>query len=594
MKKAVFFLIVLFFYLPMLKASVIDTNRVYGLTLDAVNNLAQIDTALARLCKKPTTRIVFDEFVAATDYTAAVNTIHNYSFIMGELLDSYYVKQYTLATYTARANEYLSTLGTKVDIWEIGNEINGEWLGTISDVVAKMDTAYSIFKAANKKTELTLYYNKDCWSNSKNEMFYWVNTNVKTKLRNGLDYVLVSYYEDDCNGLQPDWQKVFDSLHVLFPNAKLGIGECGTTTTSNKEAYITRYYKMNITTPNFVGGYFWWYFHQDCVPYTSALWTTFNNSISNCAAPTTQATQLKYSLLTTTSVSLNWTNGNGSKRMIFMKDGTGTVPNVADGFTYTGNNNFGSGTSDGGGWYCVYNGSAVLAPATTITGLLSGHNYLTMVIEYNGFSGFEGYNKNSASGNPVLVQGFLPITLYSFNGTVYKNNVTLKWITSTEENNKGFYIERNLSGADNWLQSGFVTGHGNSNTPITYSYNDANVTSGKYKYRLKQIDYNGNYSYHNLESEIVVGIPPKYELSQNYPNPFNPTTNIQFAIPKDERVTIKLFDISGREIKTLVNEDMKAGYNSVVFNASNFSSGIYFYRIGTNDFTDTKKMLLVK
>jgi hypothetical protein len=98
-------------------------------------------------------------------------------------------------------------------------------------------------------------------------------------MKNGLDYVLVSYYEDDCNNYQPNWQQVFDSLHVIFPNAKLGIGECGTTNANRKAEYITRYYTMNITTPNYIGGYFWWYYRQDCVPWnTKPLWQVLDNA----------------------------------------------------------------------------------------------------------------------------------------------------------------------------------------------------------------------------------------------------------------------------------------------------------------------------
>ncbi|HEY5534815.1 MAG TPA: T9SS type A sorting domain-containing protein [Ignavibacteria bacterium] len=259
----------------------VDTNKVYGVTIDAISNLPAIVTSLSLHCYKPTTRIVFDEFVPATNYVDAVNQIHNVSFIMGEILDSYYLSLYNLAQYQARTTEYLNLLGSKVDIWEIGNEINGEWLGNTSDVVAKMNAAYSIIKTANKKTELTLYYNKNCWSNPANEMFRWVNENISTTMKNNLDYVLVSYYEDGCNNLQPNWQQVFDSLHAIFPNSKLGIGECGTTTANKKATYINRYYRMNITTPKYVGGYFWWYYKQDCVPNTTSLWTVLNSALAS-------------------------------------------------------------------------------------------------------------------------------------------------------------------------------------------------------------------------------------------------------------------------------------------------------------------------
>lgn len=234
---------------------IVDTSRIYGVTVDAVSNLSQITASLSKLCKKATTRIVFDELVAASDYAAAVDSIHKLSFIMGEILDSYYVNQYTVPAYLARTTEYLDAFQNKVDIWEVGNEINGEWLGPTDSVVAKMKGAYNLVKNSGKKTELTLYYNENCWSKKANEMFTWVKTNVPANMKTGLDYVLVSYYEDDCNNLQPKWQQVFDSLHKIFPNSKIGIGECGTLTSANKVSYINRYYSMNITTPGYVGGY---------------------------------------------------------------------------------------------------------------------------------------------------------------------------------------------------------------------------------------------------------------------------------------------------------------------------------------------------
>ena len=101
-----------------------------------------------------------------------------------------------------------------------------------------------------------------------------------------------------------------------------------------------------------------------------------------------------------------------------------------------------------------------------------------------------------------------------------------------------------------------------------------------------------------LNGEVVVGIPAKYSLSQNYPNPFNPTTKIDFELPHDGKVSILLFDISGREVGKLVNEILTAGYHTIQFNGSNLSSGMYFYRInadgGGQNFTATKKLALIK
>ena len=96
----------------------------------------------------------------------------------------------------------------------------------------------------------------------------------------------------------------------------------------------------------------------------------------------------------------------------------------------------------------------------------------------------------------------------------------------------------------------------------------------------------------------MIGVPNKYELSQNYPNPFNPTTKIDFQLPRDSKVMIKLYDVSGREVRTIVNEKRTAGFYTVGFDASGLSSGVYFYTIiagfsGT-EFVGTKKMVVVK
>jgi hypothetical protein len=263
---------------------------IWGVTVDDVSNLKAIPTSLGKLSKKPTTRVVFDEYVAASDYLNAVTAIQNVSFVMGEILDSSSVALYSPQAYRDRTTEYLNTLGGRVDIWEVGNEINGEWLcakdashctaAQTADVVAKMSGAYDLVKQAGGKTALTLYYNKGCYADAKNEMFTWANANVPASMKSGLDYVLISYYEDDCNGLQPDWQAVFTKLAAMFPNSSLGMGECGTAKKARKTTYINRYYRMKVNVPRYVGGYFWWYFKQDMVPYTNSLWSVLDNAIA--------------------------------------------------------------------------------------------------------------------------------------------------------------------------------------------------------------------------------------------------------------------------------------------------------------------------
>jgi hypothetical protein len=265
----------------------IDSASIFGVTIDdSYSNIPEIKEALAGHCIKPTARIVFKEFVSPADYKELLTQIKPDSYIMGQLLDSYYVKNYSVKQYTDRAKEYYNALGNLVDIWEIGNEINGDWLekndGNIDSVVAMLQGTYDIIKPTGKKTAITFYFNRACYSSSKYEMFTWINDKLSSSIKQGLDYALVSYYEDDCKNTiltQNEWQQVFDSLHVIFPNAKLGMGECGTTAAEKKAEYIERYYKMKITTPGYIGGYFWWHYKQDCVPKTKSLWNVLDNAI---------------------------------------------------------------------------------------------------------------------------------------------------------------------------------------------------------------------------------------------------------------------------------------------------------------------------
>jgi hypothetical protein len=189
----------------------------------------------------------------------------------------------------------------------------------------------------------------------------------------------------------------------------------------------------------------------------------------------------------------------------------------------------------------------------------------------------------------------LPVEMSAFTSLVSGRNVMLEWTTTTELNNARFEVERSIN--NEWTKVGEVAGNGTTVSQRSYSYFDRGLNTGTYNYRLKQIDYNGSFEYHNLSNEIVIGVPSQFELAQNYPNPFNPSTNINYSIPFDGRVSLTIYDVSGKEVTKLVNSIQTAGYYSMPFNASGLSSGIYYYRIdvsGQSNFTDTKKMLLVK
>ncbi|HMN20065.1 MAG TPA: hypothetical protein PKA16_01600 [Ottowia sp.] len=252
----------------------------HGVTVDDVSGLSSITESLSRLSRTPTTRIVFDEYQSAASYRKATEAIHEVSYVMGEILDSQYLTTVDVKGYLDRTREYLAALGDVVDIWEIGNEINGEWMGSNADVVAKMTGAYDIAKGQGRTTALTLYYNEDCWEKRSNEMFTWAQANVPERMKQGLDYVLVSYYEEDCNNLKPDWNAVFTKLAAMFPHARLGFGEVGTSDPDAKAAYLRRYYALKPAVANYVGGYFWWYFRQDMVPATKPLWRTLDEAIA--------------------------------------------------------------------------------------------------------------------------------------------------------------------------------------------------------------------------------------------------------------------------------------------------------------------------
>ena len=214
------------------------------------------------------------------------------------------------------------------------------------------------------------------------------------------------------------------------------------------------------------------------------------------------------------------------------------------------------------------------------------------------------YSTNIQSFSPFgsgQNESAMPVTLSSLTNSVTGRNIKLNWTTTSEINNAGFNIERlgiRQQATGNWEKIGYVSGKGTTNTATNYSFDDRNLQTGKYKYRLKQIDHNGNFEYFSLNGEVEVGVPAKFDLSQNYPNPFNPVTKINFDLPFDSKVNISLYDITGREVKSLVNESRTAGYHTVQFNASDLSSGIYFYRIMTKssakDFVMTKKMAVIK
>jgi hypothetical protein len=192
----------------------------------------------------------------------------------------------------------------------------------------------------------------------------------------------------------------------------------------------------------------------------------------------------------------------------------------------------------------------------------------------------------------IIVYHIVPVELTSFTATSVNDQVELNWITSTETNNKGFEVERMSSGGI-FEQIGFVAGFGTTAEPKSYSFVDTKLESGSYTYRLKQIDFDGTFTYSD-EVNVDVEVPLVFALEQNYPNPFNPSTTIKYSIPEDGFVKLAVYNMLGEEVATIVNASQKAGRYEVNFDATGLSSGVYVYRIEAANYTASKKLMLMK
>ena len=246
---------------------------------------------------------------------------------------------------------------------------------------------------------------------------------------------------------------------------------------------------------------------------------------------------------------------------------------------------------------------------TAVTGLrgvyqLPSGNYV--VTNGAGLHEIDGTNGNLvrtiyASANMQYISlvdySTIPVELTSFTSIVVGSSVVLNWTTATEVNNQGFEIERSSDGL-NFNQIGYVPGFGTTTEPKSYSYSDQSVNTGLYYYRLKQIDFDGSFTYSNV-AEVEVSLPTKFSLEQNYPNPFNPSTSIQFSLPVDAQVTIGVYNLVGEKVAEVSNGNFAAGSHRVNFDAASMTSGIYFYQIDAiaidgKTFSSVKKMTLLR
>jgi hypothetical protein len=231
---------------------------------------------------------------------------------------------------------------------------------------------------------------------------------------------------------------------------------------------------------------------------------------------------------------------------------------------------------------------------------LDPSKYYYIYVSSLNMMGEDNYSINVEEGS------ILPVELVSFTSSITGVSVNLNWQTATEVNNYGFDVERlfviGQQSLVKWERIGFVEGHGNCNSPQQYSFIDVNPPDGNLQYRLKQIDTDGRYKYYSTTAEVdfsltdvkMSKLPKEFSLAQNYPNPFNPSTNIQYTVSSTQHITLKIYDVLGNEMASLVNEEKTPGNYEVRFDGSNLAAGVYFYRLNAGSFTSTKKFMLTK
>ena len=250
-----------------------EQPMMYGVTLNDITavSVSEVIKGLDAMEQKPTVRVVMRPELSAASYKDILKSLHEHAYIMLCPCDSSYLKDYKSADrYVDRYRECVDALSPYVDIWETGNEINGEgWTGLSSEEASEyMYSAWKYLYSMGMTTELTPYEFRH--GDQSTDMIPWLKKYVPQQMRDHLDHVLISYYDDDNDGVHDDWQSVFDQLAVIFPDSRIGFGECGF---SEPHAYdkafaqqVTAYYGLKPFNDHYEGGYFWWYWQQDCLP----------------------------------------------------------------------------------------------------------------------------------------------------------------------------------------------------------------------------------------------------------------------------------------------------------------------------------------
>jgi sugar lactone lactonase YvrE len=317
--------------------------------------------------------------------------------------------------------------------------------------------------------------------------------------------------------------------------------------------------------------------------YNGANWETFNTSNSQLPDNWVHCLWVKggedrwFGTLSGGLARLNGTSWN-----IYNTSNSGLPNNSVRSIAIDGDGNIWIGTYGGG--LAKFDGDASWTVYNTLNSQLPDNRVKTIAVDEHG----NKWIGTEIGGVAVFKEdGITPVELTSFSAIVFANNVELSWITETELNNHGFELFRNGS------KIAFIEGRGTTAEKQKYFYSDNDLHHGNYNYRLEQIDFDGTRSMIS-EITVVLTLPEIFSLSQNYPNPFNPATVISFQLPISGSVALKVYDLLGREVATLVNEDKPAGKYEIEFDASQLSSGVYFYQLSSGSFIEIKKMTIIK
>jgi hypothetical protein len=325
-------------------------------------------------------------------------------------------------------------------------------------------------------------------------------------------------------------------------------------------------------------------------------------TLSVKAKPTVNFNTTGNNLLTNVVVTIRWLSSLGVSM--------GTISSPTYGLTLSDAGTLGSYD------YAVYaaaNNTALTWVANNeyelftvdVTGTPSGTFELTSAIPVGEW--YVEVNANDKS-NPTFYQssvtlGPLPITLSSFAATIVnQNQVRLDWTTLTETNNYGFEVQKSQGNQNNYqaIPNSFIPGHGTTTEPHSYSYVDNSASVGSWYYRLKQIDLDATVHFtEGIQVDVLTGVnekplPKEFALDQNYPNPFNPSTLIRYTLPKETSVSLKVYNTLGQEVFVLAEGVQKSGEYEVRLDVGSLASGTYIYRLNTDDFTSSKKLILLR